>query len=87
MDQSPQREEELFAAALALPAAERQRYLEQACGGDTELLRRVEALLRAHEKVGDFLEVPPAVKLPNVARAVGPKPLPEEAAGTKIGRS
>jgi hypothetical protein len=29
MDQSPQREEELFAAALALPVAERQRYLEQ----------------------------------------------------------
>jgi WD40 repeat protein/serine/threonine protein kinase len=86
MSQSPQREEELFAAALALPVAERQRYLEQACGGDAELLRRVEALLRAHEKVGDFLEVPLAAGLADVAHAAGPKPPPEEVPGAKIGR-
>jgi tetratricopeptide (TPR) repeat protein len=86
MDQSPQREEELFPTALALPVAERQRYLEQACGGDTELLRRVQALLRVHEKVGDFLETPAVADLPDVARAGEPKPPPEEAAGTMIGR-
>ena len=80
------REEELFAAALALPMAERQHYLEQACGGDAELLRRVQALLRVHEEVGNFLETPAVVDLPDVARAGEPKPPPEAAAGTMIGR-
>jgi serine/threonine protein kinase/Flp pilus assembly protein TadD len=86
MEQSPPREEELFAAALALPVAERQRYLEQACGGDIDLLRRVQALLRVHEEVGGFLETPAVADLPAVARGGESKPPLEEAAGTMIGR-
>ncbi|MGA2444523.1 MAG: serine/threonine-protein kinase [Opitutaceae bacterium] len=86
MEHPSQREEELFTAALELPAAERQRYLEQACGGDTELLRRVQALLRVHEEVGDFLETPAVADRADVAHAGESKPLLEEAAGTMIGR-
>ncbi len=54
-------EESLFAEALARrDAAERAAFLEQACGGDVELRRRVEALLRAHEQAGSFLDKPDA---------------------------
>ncbi|HUJ44593.1 MAG TPA: protein kinase, partial [Opitutaceae bacterium] len=86
MDQSPQREEELFAAALALPVAERRRYLEQAYGGDAELLHRVEALLRVHEEARNFLEMPAVADRADVARAGESKRPQEEAAGTMIGR-
>ena len=52
-------EQEVFAEALrrATPEA-RAAYLDSACGG-TPLRRRVEALLRASENAGDFLEQPP----------------------------
>ena len=86
MEHPSQREEELFAAALELPLAERQRYLEQACGGDTELLRRVQALLRVHVEVGDFLETPAVADRADVAHAGASTPPLEEAAGTMIGR-
>ena len=69
MEPSSPREEELFAAALALPAAERAAYLQRECGGDAGLLRRVEDLLRVHDDVGDFLEAPAASDLRDVARA------------------
>ena len=54
-------EQVLFAAALqcATPEA-RAACLAGACGTDTALRRRVEALLRAAESAGDFLEHPPA---------------------------
>jgi len=43
----------LFEQALHLPAAERDRYLEQECGDDRALREQVDALLRAHaEKTG-----------------------------------
>ena len=80
------REEDLFAAALERPAAARKQFLEQACGGDAELRRRVEALLRVHEEVGDFLEKPAVADPSGVARAGAPQASLEEAAGTMIGR-
>jgi tetratricopeptide (TPR) repeat protein len=40
-----QRVEELFHAALELPQAERRSFLDNACGGDSELLAEVESLL------------------------------------------
>jgi len=51
----------VFAEALrcAAPGA-RAAYLERACGPDGTLRQRVEALLRAAERAGDFLENPPA---------------------------
>jgi WD40 repeat protein/serine/threonine protein kinase len=48
-------EETLFYRALERPPAEREAFLEQACGGDDALHRRLEALLRAHESPGSFL--------------------------------
>ena len=86
MEPPSQREEELFAAALALPVAERRHYLEQACGGDAELLRRVEALLRVNEEVGDFLEAPAVANRPDASLAGAPQPPPEVAVGTRVGR-
>lgn len=72
---------ELFDQAVCLPThADRRAFLHQACAGDTALRDRVEALLRAHETSGDFLEHP----------AMGVEPLPEapplEAGGTVIGK-
>ena len=81
MNEASQREEELFAAALALPAAEHAIYLKRECGGDAGLLARVEALLRAHGEVGDFLEAP---AVPGTVRDI--KALPaDDANGTRIG--
>src|SRR5262245_45978305 len=57
--------ESVFAAAVALPTGERAAYLDQACGGGDALRRRVEALLRAHERAGHLLDrpVPSATEL------------------------
>jgi len=49
----------VFTEALKLPAQERPAFLQRACGGDEALRSKVEALLKAHEHVGDFLEEPP----------------------------
>ena len=59
MNDSPNRDVEIFTDALALPRAERAAYLERACDGDGELRQKVEALLEGHEQVGDFLERSP----------------------------
>ncbi len=47
------RMEELFAAAVDLPPERRHAFLLEACGADTELLLRVERLLRfADDNIG-----------------------------------
>ena len=52
----------VFLAALERPAGERAAFLDEACGGDDEALRReVEALLGSHQEVGGFLETPAAL--------------------------
>jgi WD40 repeat protein/serine/threonine protein kinase len=53
-------EQAVFAEALqhTTPTA-RAAYLDGACGTDTALRRRIEALLHAADKAGDFLEEPP----------------------------
>jgi tetratricopeptide (TPR) repeat protein/serine/threonine protein kinase len=43
------------AVEIATPA-ERQAFVEQACGGDTALVRRVEQLIANHFQAGSFLE-------------------------------
>jgi hypothetical protein len=50
-------EETIFDAAIqkANPA-ERAAYLDAACGGDAELRRRIEALVRAHQQSGGLLD-------------------------------
>src|SRR5690348_8359582 len=54
------REQAVFTEALrrATPEA-RTAYLDGACGADATLRQRVEALLRAAENAGNFLEEPP----------------------------
>ncbi len=50
-------EESLFEAALQRPTpAERQAFLEQACGGDAALLQRLQALLAAHAQAAGVLD-------------------------------
>ncbi len=50
-------EREIFVAALNLPAgSERDAYLEQACGDDSELQQNVKSLLAAHEQADQFLK-------------------------------
>ncbi|HEV3343588.1 MAG TPA: protein kinase, partial [Pirellulales bacterium] len=43
--------------------AERAAYLDDACAGDPDLRRRIEALLQSHATVGDFLDMPAAEQL------------------------
>jgi serine/threonine protein kinase/tetratricopeptide (TPR) repeat protein len=50
----------VFVAAVALAAADRAAYLDQVCAGDLALRQRVEALLRAHDRPGHFLDQPAA---------------------------
>src|SRR2546423_8847274 len=54
-------EDEIFEAALQHATREkRAAYLNEACGDDAQLRERVEALLKAHDQAGEFLEQPPA---------------------------
>jgi eukaryotic-like serine/threonine-protein kinase len=50
--------ETIFAAASQKPMAERNSYLNEACGTDVELRRKVDRLLAAHDAAGEFLESP-----------------------------
>ncbi len=59
----------LFAALEKPTAAERSAFLDSACGGDAELRRQVEKLLKAHANVGDFLQKPAVGEL-----AAAPEP-------------
>jgi serine/threonine protein kinase len=68
MNDSSNRDVEIFTEALSLPRSERAAYLEGACGSDTGLRRKVEALLDGHDRLGDFLEEPPQT-IPPRARA------------------
>src|SRR3954452_23772982 len=73
-----EREVLVFEAALELPPGQREAYLEQATGGDPELLRRIRSLLHASENGAGFL----------APIAPGPAPtLPAiEKPGDRIGR-
>ncbi|MCE9528743.1 MAG: protein kinase, partial [Planctomycetales bacterium] len=52
-------ERAIFDAALEIQdPAQRRAFLDKACGEDSELRARIEALLAAHEGVGSFLDLP-----------------------------
>jgi eukaryotic-like serine/threonine-protein kinase len=59
MSDASDRDVMVFTEALQLPAGQRAAYLDLACGGDSELRRKVEVLLAGHAEVGDFLEHSP----------------------------
>jgi serine/threonine protein kinase/Tol biopolymer transport system component len=74
--------EAIYHLALEKPTeAERQSYLDSACGDDGELRTVVEGLLKAHDKAGNFLEVPPLGS--DITLATSPL---TEGPGTVIGR-
>ena len=58
-DPDPDRELVVFTEALEVPVQERATFLKRVCAGDENLRRSVEALLRAHDRLGNFLEEPP----------------------------
>jgi len=58
MNGAPDPDIAVFTEALRLPAEERDRYLSEACKGDGEFRRRVEALIQAYKQAGDFLGRP-----------------------------
>jgi serine/threonine protein kinase len=82
MNDSSDRDVAIFTEALELPAGERAAYLERECGSDADLRRRVEALLKSHESVGDFLEDSPS-EAPMIARLGGSS---GEKPGDRVGR-
>jgi tRNA A-37 threonylcarbamoyl transferase component Bud32 len=53
-----QRLREVFERACDLPHDEQASYLQMACGSDSELRERAEALLRNRERTTEFLDVP-----------------------------
>jgi serine/threonine protein kinase/tetratricopeptide (TPR) repeat protein len=73
--------DEVFDEALRRAAGpDRAHYLDEACGGDLELRRRVERLLRAVAEAGSFLEAPAQDPSPTVD-----EPLVAERPGAVIG--
>ncbi len=58
MDELPKTDVEIFTEALSLPKSSRTQFLGKACGGDSQLRKRVDALLTANDEVGEFLETP-----------------------------
>src|SRR5689334_5264678 len=76
MNGAPDPDIAVFTEALRLSPGERDRYLDEACKGDVEFRRRVEALLQAYEQAGDFLGKAAAERPPKAAQllAAGEKP-------------
>ena len=60
MKGDPDREVVVFTQVLKIPVRERAEFLERVCAGDEDLRHKIEKLLKAHERVGDFLEEPPS---------------------------
>src|SRR5437899_5584864 len=81
MNGAPDQDIALFTEALRLPPEEREHFLSEACKGDAEFRRRVEALLLAYEQSGDFLGRP-AAEMPRKAAPVLPA---VEKPGDRIG--
>ena len=49
------RDEDLFAGALAMPAAERRRYVERACADDSAAFDRLTMLLDSFDDAVNFV--------------------------------
>lgn len=82
MSDMPDRYFEVFTQAVQLPAEQRAAYLDQACAGEAVLRQRIERLLTAHLKAGEFLtEIPDLVKVgTRQVTGVGERP------GDRMGR-
>ncbi|MGH7993965.1 MAG: hypothetical protein ACREDQ_10650 [Limisphaerales bacterium] len=58
MNDDAGREVAVFTNAIKIPIQNRDAFLDDACDGDENLRRKVEALLKAHDRIGSFLEEP-----------------------------
>lgn len=65
MNDEPGREVAVFTEAIKIPSRDRAAFLDQVCRGDQNLRQKVEALLRAHDRIGNFLEEPPTANPSN----------------------
>jgi serine/threonine-protein kinase len=70
---------DIYHATIARPPEERASFLGDECHGDESLRKQVEAMVKSHERSGDFIELP--------AFAVAPELLIDEPAGDLIGKS
>lgn len=61
MEQTILSVENILAEAVEIAPADRQAFVEKACGGNAELRAKVERLLANHDQAGSFLEHPAAV--------------------------
>lgn len=74
---------DIFDAAIQLPRDQQAAYVAQASGDDAQLRQRVEALLRAHEAAGPFMESRQlGTERPAPTREIPPR----ESAPERIGR-
>lgn len=60
MNDEAGREVAVFTEAIKIPLQDRAAFLEKACRSDEHLRRKVEALLKAYDRIGNFLEDPPS---------------------------
>jgi eukaryotic-like serine/threonine-protein kinase len=70
---------EIYHATIARPPEERVSFVGQECHGDETLRRQVEAMVKSHERSGDFIETP--------AFAIAPELLIEVQTVDLIGQS
>jgi hypothetical protein len=54
-----EREVAIFIEALTVPFQERAAFLERVCGSEERLRQKMEALLRAHDRLRNVLEDEP----------------------------
>jgi len=73
---------QIFTEALRLPLEARQDYLDRTCAGDENLRRKVQALLRANDRAGRFLEELPSAFAGERVQQIGAIEKP----GDRIGR-
>ena len=59
MKSDSKREVAIFIEALKVPIHQRAAFLERICSDNEDLRRRLEAMLRAHDRLGNFLEEGP----------------------------
>src|SRR5438067_904090 len=70
---------EIYHATIARPPEERASFVGQECHGDESLRKQVEAMVKSHERSGDFIESP--------AFAIAPELLIDEQTVDMIGQS
>src|SRR6266567_4446731 len=69
---------DIYHATIARPPEERASFLGEECHGDESLRKQVEAMVKSHERSGDFIESP--------AFEVAPELLTNDRAGALVGK-